>query len=106
MNTIICMQSPIITRLTRRIDEHLNMNDIPVNTETRSHFLSKIMKIDFTTLHSFRNADGFLGNDELFEAYLTFSNAVVDNWDKPPSFRSIVVLSIDPVNVKIAVDVI
>jgi hypothetical protein len=106
MNTLICMQGPVITRLTRKIDEYLNMSDSPVTEEARAQFLTKVMKVDFTTLQSFRNIDAIFGDEELFNAYLEFSNAVLDSWQKSPSFKSVEVLTVDMVNVRIAADVI
>lgn len=106
MNTLICMQSPIVTRLSRIIDEHLNMNDSPTNSETRAQFLTSVMRIDFTTLNSVRNIAAIMETEGMFDAYLDFSNAVLDSWRRSPSFRSIEVLSVDGVNVRIAVDVI
>lgn len=104
MNTIICMQSPIITLLARKIDEYLSMSDSPVTPETRSQFLTKIMKIDFTTLSPVRAIDALAGDPELFSAYLDFANAVIDSWDQPPSISNIVVMSVDGLNAKVAVE--
>lgn len=104
MNTIICMQSPIITLLARKIDEHLSMSDSPVTSESRSQFLTRVMRIDFTTLSPIRGIEALAEDRELLNAYLDFSNAVIDSWDQPPSICNIVVLHVDGVNAKVAVE--
>ncbi|EBS0566315.1 hypothetical protein DTU56_24925 [Salmonella enterica subsp. enterica serovar Muenchen] len=102
MNTIICMQSPMITRLVRMLDEHLSAQDIPPCMDSRSQFLTRACKIDFTTIHPVRSL--FDDNRELFNAYLDFSQAVIDSWDQPPSVRSIEVISVNEVNAKLAME--
>lgn len=104
MNTIICMQSPIITLLARKIDEYLSMSDSPVTPETRSQFLTKVMRLDFTTLKPVRAIEAIAEDQELFHAYLDFANAVIDSWDQPPSISNIVVLSVDGLNAKVAIE--
>lgn len=102
MNTIICMQSSMISRLVRKVDEHLSAQDIPPDMQTRCQFLTMVCTVDFTTINSVRNV---LGNDaELLDAYFDFTLAILDHWEKPPSVYSIEVISLDGANAKLAME--
>ncbi len=105
MNTLICMQSHIVSRLKNRIDEHLNAQDIPISSETRAQFLTDVMMVDFTTLSHIRNIDAIADDKELMSAYLDFSNEILETWDEPKSIRSVEVLTVESHNVRILADV-
>lgn len=102
MNTTICMQSPIVTKLVRKLDEHLNAQDIPITPELRTQFLSRAFKVDFTTVNPVRSL--FDNDNELFDAYLEFTEAIVGDWDKLPSIRTIEVISLNGVNATVSMD--
>lgn len=105
MNTLICMQSHIVSRLKNQIDEYLNAQDIPVSPEVRAQFLTDIMTVDFTTLNHVRNIDIIADNKELFRAYLDFSDEILKTWDEPKSIRAVEVLTVESHNVRILADV-
>lgn len=102
MNTIICMQSSVISRLNRVLDIHLTSMDMCTGIGVRSNYLTTACVTDFTTVNSVRNM--FDDNTDLFDAYIAFVDLLCDQWNGPVSVRNVEVISITANIAKVALE--